>query len=280
MRCFPAAVFCCLLLLSAVSSQSAAPASGNLPVMVHDRNGMPLTGVRLILQPSGRTMLTDAKGTVTFMSLPPGPYTVSLAPAGYSPLTLPITLAADAASSLTCVMEKSGASTVTTQDAAGRHFLLTGPLVLRLVNPPPEYLLTPPVPPGSGSAWRTFQEDALREAMFRYLIDNAREPFGQDNTKHFSVCYLSVEEGKDPSPALLERLQNTRLPVQPVSALSRRSRNWASFQVSGFHWVDNNNLKIEAASSQFGVFSSVSLTYTLTLRNGWWEITGSLGISA
>ncbi len=280
MRCFPAAVFCCLLLFYIAPSQADVPVSCTLPVTVRDRNGTPLVGVWFTLHLLGHIVMTDAKGTAAFTGLPPGPYTVSLAPVGYFPLTLPITLSVNASCRLVCVLEKNGASNITTQDATGTHYQITAPPVPRPVNPPPEYLLTPPVPPGSGPAWRTAQEDALREATFRYFIDDTREPFGQDKTKRFSVCYLSVEGGKDPSPALLERLQNTRLPVRPVSALSRRSRNWTSFQVSAFHWTDDNNLKIEAATSQSGVFSMVILTYTLTLHDGWWEIAGIMEFSA
>ncbi len=147
MRCFPAAIFCCLLLLFAAVCYADAPASDTLPVTVRDKNGLPLVGVWLTLHPLGRIVMTDGKGAAAFKGLPPGPYTVSLAPAGYHFSTLPITLSANATSGMTFVLEKSGASTVTMQDTAGRRTLITVPLVPRPVNPPPsEYLLTPPVP--------------------------------------------------------------------------------------------------------------------------------------
>ena len=276
MRCFPIAALC--LLLFAFVARADTP--GSLPVTVRDRNGTPLVGVRLTLQPSARAVMTDRRGQATFTGVPPGSYIVSLAPLGYQPLSLPVTLTADAESSMGFVLEKNGPASVATRSAAGTDYRVIVPGVPHPVNPPPEYLLTPPVPPGSGPAWRAAQEVTLREGMFRYLIDNARVLLSQDKTKRFLTCYLSVGEGKDPDPALLKCLQNPRLPVRPISALRPRSRNWISFQVSAIHWTDGNNVKIEAGSSQFNVLSSVFLTYTLTLRNGWWEITGSMGISA
>ncbi len=291
MRCFPAAIFCCLLLLAA-PSQSDVPASGTLPVTVRDKNGMPLVGVWLTLHPLGRIVMTGGKGTAAFTSLPPGPYTVTLAPAGYYPLTLPITLAANAASSLTCVLEKNGASSVTTQDAAGQRFLVTVPPVPRLVNPPPEYLLTPPVPPGSGPAWRTAQEDALREATFRYLFKSPFSPARHYRVVYLSLAYFPQSQGaegmKDPPAAFLRRFDGSVPPVLPVSALPASSKDWDNqakhhwiiYRVSAFHWANDSHVEIACGSAMSGFISTDSFYLNCTLKNGWWEITGATEVSA
>ena len=291
MRCFPAAVFCCLLLLAA-PSRSDVSASGILPVKVRDRNGMPLVGVWLTLHPLGRIVMTDGKGAAAFTGLPPGPYTVSLAPTGYHSLTLPITFAADAVSSLTCVLERNGTSTVTTQDAAGNHFFVTVPPVPRSVNPPLEYLLTPPVLPGSGPAWRTTQEDALREATFRYLF---KFPFSE--ARRYRVVYLSLdyfpwgqgtEEMKDPPVAFLKRFDGSVPLVLPVSALPTSSKDWDNqakhhwiiYRVSAFYWADDSHVEIACGSAMSGFISTESLYLNCTLKNGWWTITGATEVSA
>ena len=161
----------------------------------------------------------------------------------------------------------------TAQSGAGR---VTVPLVLRPVNPPLEYLLTPPVPPGSGPVWRAAQEEVLREAMFRYLIDNT------NRQEHFSVCYLSVGtgSGQDPEAALLMRLRGSQPPVQAASAFQSDRKKWTAYRVAAFQWQDDSHVKIEAVASQSNVFSSVYLTLTCTLRNGWWVITGGFEVSA
>ena len=292
MRCLPAAVFCCLLLFLAAPSRSDVSASGTLPVTVRDRNGMPLVGVWLTLHPLGRIVMTDGKGAAAFAGLPPGPYTVSLAPTGYHPLTLPIALAADATSSLTCVLEKNGTSTVTTQGAAGEHFVVTVPPVPRPVNPPLEYLLTPPVPPGSGPAWRMAQEDALRETTFRYLF---KSPFNA--AQHYQVVYLSLayfpqgqgaEGMKNPTAAFLKRFDGNVPRVLPVSALPASSKNWDNqakhhwiiYRVSSFKWADDSHVEISCGSAMSGFISTDSFYLNCTLKNGWWTITGATEVSA
>lgn len=294
MRCFPAALFCCLLLFGTTVSQADALASLTLPVTVRDGNGTPLVGVWLTLNPSGHIVMTDGKGTATFTGLPPGSYTVSLALAGYHPLPPPITLAANAASSLTCVLEKSGASTVTTQDSAGKHFLITLPPVPRPVNPPPEYLLTPPVPPGSGPAWRAAQEDALREGTFRYLFTT----FLFSASRHYHVVYLSLgyfpggeqgnERGRDPDAAFLKRFQGSIPPVRPVSALPASSKDWNNqarhhwiiYRVTSFKWTSDSQVEIDCGSAMSGFISTDSVRLNCDLKNGWWEIVGGMEFSA
>lgn len=292
MRCLPAALFCPLLGFAAVS-QADAPASITLPITVRDRNGTPLASVWLTLRPTGYIIITDGKGSATFRGLPPGKYTVNLAPAGYYPLSLPITLAANAKSSLDFTLEKGGTSSVRTHDAAGGSQTLFVPPVPFPINPPPEYLLTPPVSPGSGPAWRTAQEDALREATFRYLF--TAYPFSA--ARHYRVVYLSLgyfpwgqgsEGSRDPDAAFLRRFQGNVPPAQPVSALPASSKDWENpakhhwiiYRVSSFKWTNDAQVEVNCGSAMSGFGSSDSVYLTCTLKNGWWEITSITEVSA
>lgn len=208
MRPVPLFRFFCLLLAapSLFPGQAAPAATESLAATVQYRGGKPLVGVWLTLQPSGRVTMTDSKGAARFAGLPPGAYTVSLAPPGYPSLAAPVTLAGPD-NRLDVTLEKSGAATTVFHSAAGNDFKLTLPPV-PLTPRPTEYLLTPPVPPGSGPAWRTSQENALREATFRYLF----AAFPPDDTPVPKVYYLSVqgfpweqgtEGSKDPNAAFL-----------------------------------------------------------------------------
>ncbi|MGH2893820.1 MAG: carboxypeptidase regulatory-like domain-containing protein, partial [Solirubrobacteraceae bacterium] len=76
------------------------PVSGDLPVVVTDQTGQPLSGVNV--QASGtspQTLTTDSSGCVLFAGLIPGNYNVILTDAGYvdpngdsSPVTVPTTV--------------------------------------------------------------------------------------------------------------------------------------------------------------------------------------------
>lgn len=273
-RLFP---FCLCLLGLAIIAQADPPATCSLSNTVRDRSGKPLVGVRLTLMPSGHIAMTDEKGAAVFRNLPPGPCTVSFAPVGYYPVAATVTLSASAMSSIDFKLEKSGVSNIRINTPVGGSYqIIVPPVPPPAIPPPPEYLLTPPVPPGSGPAWRAAQEDVLREAMFRYLIDNS------NHQGSFSVCYLSVGIGlgQDPTAALLKRLRGSSPPVQAASALRSGSKKWTAYRLAAFQWGDNAHVKIEATSSQSNVLSSVYLTLTCTLRNGWWVISDSFGLSA
>jgi len=80
-----------LLVPSAVSAQSAAPAPGNAPATgtlvgwVTDRaRCTPVEGARIALA-SGRTVITDSAGRFAIGGVPAGPHTVRVRHAGYAP---------------------------------------------------------------------------------------------------------------------------------------------------------------------------------------------------
>ncbi len=153
-----------------------------------------------------------------------------------------------------------------------------------LYPPPPEYLLTPPVPPGSGPAWRLSQENVLREAAFRWLFTAfPPEAYWQPEVYFLAVQSLPWEQGasesRDPAPALLERFRGSKHPVEGVSALlrdkhwNRTARHrWVIYCVSSFHWVSDTVAEIYTEKSLPGSFEGDSIRLTCTLKNGW-EIT-------
>ncbi len=167
---------------------------------------------------------------------------------------------------------------------------ITVPLVSRPTNSPPEYLLTPPVPPGSGPAWRAAQEDVLQEAAFRYLFAHA--PYAS----RLPVYYLSVggfpwEQGmdasRDPTPTFLAKFHGSQPPVQAVSVLPTRSEDWKNattdhwiiFRGSSITWTDDTRIKIACGSARSGSISSDSLFLDCALRYGKWEIIGITEVS-
>ena len=281
----------CLLVSLAVMAQADPSATCSLSSTVRDRDGKPLAGVWLTLTPAGGLTMTDGKGAAVFRDLPPGSYTVSLAAAGYYPVASTVTLSAHAISSIDFTLEKGGASNIRIHGTAGGSDQIIVPPVPRPATPPPEYLLTPPVLPGSGPAWRMAQEDVLREAVFRYLF--ALSPY----TRRFPVYYLSVrgfpwEQGmkgsKDPDAAFLARFRGSKPPVQAVSAFPFGSKDWNNpvkshwiiFRVSSIKWTSGTQLEISCGSAQSGYSSSDSLFLNCTLRHGKWEIIGITEVSA
>jgi len=286
MRCFPAAVFCCLLLFCIAPSQADAPASGTLLVTVHDRNRMPRAAIRLTLQPLGRTTTTNRNGAASFTALPPGSYTLSLAPPSYFPMSQPVTLAANASSGIDFLLSPNGVVEITMHDATGRRGKFIVPPVLRPVNPPTEYLLTPPVPPGSGPAWRKAQEDTLMEATARYLF----AVFPPEDDWHPKVYYLAIngfpsdqeaeaEKDKAYNAAFLKRFRNNRPPVKNVFSLTQSKdwrkqgrHQWIVYGVGISRWISDTVVEVGAGKSQSGYPGGGGVYLTCTLRNGWWEI--------
>lgn len=167
---------------------------------------------------------------------------------------------------------------------------VTVPPVSPPVNAPPEYLLTPPVPPGSGPTWRAAQEEVLREAAFRYLFAHS------SNTRRLPVYYLSVggfpweqgaEGNKDPEAEFLARFRGCEPPVQAVSALPVSSKNWNNpvkhhwiiFRVSSIKWASDTKVKIACGSAQSGYKGSDNLYWDCILRDGRWRIIGVIEVS-
>ena len=269
MRCLLPTCCCVPLLCLAQLAQADPAATGGLSMRVRDGEGKPLVGVRLTLQPSGRVTMTDEKGAAVFVALPAGKYVVSLAPAGYHSVTTSITLIANPDNLLALTLAKLGPPPP---------------------PPPPEYLVTPPVSPGSGRAWRAAQEIVLREAAFRHLF--AVSPYA----RRYSVYYLSVQgfpwgqgvqSSKDPDAVLLARFRGSTPPVQAVSALpvsgkdwnNPRRHPWIIFRVTSIHWTSDTSVEIDAGAAQAGYLSSDNSRLTCELRDGWWEITGITWVS-
>lgn len=168
---------------------------------------------------------------------------------------------------------------------------ITVPPVPSPVNAPPEYLLTSPVLPGSGPAWRAAQEEALREAAFRYLFAHV------SYASRLPVYYLSVggfpwelgaNASRDPTPAFLAKFHGSQPPVQAVSVLPASSKDWKNaathhwiiFRVSSVSWTGDASVQVACGLVRSDFISSESLYLKCISRNGRWQITETTQVSA
>jgi len=67
---------------------------------------------------------------------------------------------------------------------------------------------------------RSADEEDIRETVFRYEFENEGSA-GPDKT---NVYFIEIEDGNDPSPALLKRFAGHKPPVKPKSACTSSAR--------------------------------------------------------
>jgi len=70
-----------------VAAQSVAGANGSVNGTVKDPSGALLPGARIVLQPTGANVASDAQGSFTLRDLKPGTYTVTISYVGFAPFT-------------------------------------------------------------------------------------------------------------------------------------------------------------------------------------------------
>jgi hypothetical protein len=127
---------------------------------------------------------------------------------------------------------------------------------------------------------RTSQEDDIRETVFRHQFDHNAS--GQQKRAHaYCLAILVGNEQSDPLDQFIKRFAHHKSPVRKASAChwdsievvdKRTGRPALIFQVSRITWISDTEVTVDGGYEEGNVSSSGN-TYTVTKRNGKWEVT-------
>jgi hypothetical protein len=127
---------------------------------------------------------------------------------------------------------------------------------------------------------RTSQEDDIRETVFRHQFDHNAS--GQQKSAHaYCLAILVGSKDSDPSDQFVKRFAHHKPPVRKASACrwdstkvveNRTGRPALIFHVSRITWISDTEVTVDGGYEEGNVSSSGN-TYTVTKRNGKWEVT-------
>jgi hypothetical protein len=127
---------------------------------------------------------------------------------------------------------------------------------------------------------RTSQEDDVRETVFRHQFDHNAS--GQQKRAHaYCLAVLVGNKDSDPSDQFIRRFAHHKPPVRKASAChwdsievveNRTGRLALIFHVSRITWISDTEVAVDGGYEEGNVSSSRN-TYTVTKRNGKWEVT-------
>lgn len=137
-------------------------------------------------------------------------------------------------------------------------------------------------PVTAGNTAMAAEQDLIREVVFRKVLSHwvVGEP---TRPRRF---YLAVDDVKDPSKDLLDRLGDLKVPLHKVSECyisaregdivkdKKTGKQGDKFSVSKLTWVSDTEVTA-VAGSYSGNMGSDSCRYTLRKENGIWAIVGS-----
>jgi hypothetical protein len=126
----------------------------------------------------------------------------------------------------------------------------------------------------------TSQEDDIREAVFRHQFDHNAS--GQKKSAHaYCLSVLMGNKDSDPSDQFIKRFAHHKPPIRKASAChwdsievveNRTGRPALIFFISRITWISDTEVTVDGGYEEGNVSASAN-TYTVTKRNGKWEIT-------
>jgi uncharacterized protein (TIGR02996 family) len=131
--------------------------------------------------------------------------------------------------------------------------------------------------PLAGAEWlalvdRASAEDDVREAVFRHQLGGPSR----------GICFLQVEDAKDPSSYLLDRLSDAKCRLKPLSAaqkggmdgvVDRETGERGILRVDAIRWGDENRCEVEGGYWADGLAADGNV-YQVELKDGIWAIVG------
>ena len=134
---------------------------------------------------------------------------------------------------------------------------------------------------------RQAQNDDIREAVFRYQIDNAR-PSQKEKAEVYFLAVAGTEnddpptflplplgdERHDPSDELMHRLNPNKPPLLRNSALRTRDNNpkrGLRFRVTTIKWISAEEVEVKGGHDDY--WSTEWKTFTVRKENGKWKVT-------
>jgi hypothetical protein len=127
---------------------------------------------------------------------------------------------------------------------------------------------------------RSSQEDDIRETVFRHQFDHNAS--GQQKSAHaYCLAVLVDNKDSDPSHQFIRRFAHHKPPVRKASAChwdsikvveNRTGRPALIFRVSRIGWISDTEVTVDGGYEEGNVSASAN-TYTVTNRNGKWEVT-------
>jgi hypothetical protein len=132
--------------------------------------------------------------------------------------------------------------------------------------------------PNVAADTRTKQDDDIREAVFRYLLDR----FSSVGQRSKGVFCLAVgEKGADPSGEFMTRFAKDKLAVKkrsectadPYNGVADKNtgREGLIFHVAGMRWVSDAKVEVDGGYYEAGLSASGN-TYTVVKRHGKWIV--------
>jgi hypothetical protein len=127
---------------------------------------------------------------------------------------------------------------------------------------------------------RLSQEDDIREAVFRYQFEHNASG-QQKSARAYYLAILVGNKDSDPPEQFIKRFAHHKPPVRKASAChwdsikvveNRTGRPALIFGVSRITWISDTEVTVDGGYEEGNVSSSGN-TYTVTMRNGKWEVT-------
>lgn len=128
------------------------------------------------------------------------------------------------------------------------------------------------------------KHDDILEAVFRHIAQPAPvvdEDSHGVNLAH-KVFFLAVEDSRDPSPELLQRLKDFSVSVKPMSASVRKDfyiydrvtgERGAAFYIHSIQPVSWNKADVQADTNPGGALRGSGFIYRVVYRDGKWSVT-------
>ena len=126
------------------------------------------------------------------------------------------------------------------------------------------------------------QEDAVREAVFRYQFTNNAAHGPATAEKKIEAYYLSIgEKDADPADAFMNRFAGNKPPVRKVSECSmakmrvtdkQTGKRGLIFRVSLIKWISDTEAEVKGGYYEDGLSASGN-TYRVKKKGGTWQIT-------
>lgn len=132
--------------------------------------------------------------------------------------------------------------------------------------------------PFAGAEWlalvdRTSAEDDVRETVFRHQLGDS----------HRGIYFLQVEDAKEPSSYLLDRLSDTKCRIKPLSAAQKGGMDGVVdretgergmiFRVDAIRWIDETKCEVEGGYWADGLAADGNV-YQVELKDGIWTVVG------